>query len=212
MDQKCAMPTTQEVFEAIYRDKLWGGRKRFWRRFYSGSGSIGSSIVKPYIEAIAPHIANRSIVDIGCGDFFIGKQLVPLAARYIACDIARPLIEFNRKKFSGATLEFHILDAAEDQLPDGDIVIIRQVLQHLDNASVSKVTAKLSKYRMAIITEHVPADKFIANLDMPTGTGNRTSIHSGLVLSEPPFSLPVGETICEVSQHGGLIRTNLHRF
>jgi SAM-dependent methyltransferase len=204
------VPSTQEIFEGIYRRKLWGGRKRFWQRFYSGSGSIGDDIIGPYVEAVTPLIVGKIIVDLGCGDFNVGRRLAKTAGGYIGCDIARPLIERNRRKFKD--IDFRVINAIEDELPDGDIVLIRQVLQHLDNASVSKVLAKLSKYPAAIITEHVPRHDFLPNADMPTGPGNRTLFQSGLVLTEQPFSLPIGKVICEVTRDGGLIRTIHHQL
>lgn len=200
------MQTTQEIFENIYRNKLWGGRKRFWQRFYSGTGSYA---IGAYVEAILPLIAGRDVVDLGCGDFSVGRRLVKYASKYIACDIARPVIEHNAAKFAG--VDFRVVDAIEDVLPPGDVILIRQVLQHLDNASVSKVLGKLGRYKRAIITEHVPSRSFTPNLDMPTGAGNRLALQSGLVLTVAPFSLPAGETICEVPQHGGIIRTILHK-
>ena len=198
-----SMSSTQEIFEDIYRRKLWGGRKFFWLPFYSGSGSIGRDTIGPYLKAVAPLILDRIVVDTGCGDFNVGKHLAKSARQYVGCDIVRPLIERNRRKFR--EVDFRVIDAVEDILPDGDIVLVRQVLQHLDNKSVSKVLDKLSKYQIAIVTEHVPLHEFVANIDIPTGPGNRMPFNSGLVLSEPPFCFPLGKVLCEVPQHRGLI-------
>jgi 2-polyprenyl-3-methyl-5-hydroxy-6-metoxy-1,4-benzoquinol methylase len=129
--------TEQEIFERIYRYKLWGGRKTFWRRFYSGTGSFESQIVEPYVEAVLPLLSGKRVVDIGCGDFTVGRRLVDSTKSYDACDIARPLIEHNRRKFKSRGLEFYVLDAVNDSLPDGDVVLLRQVLQHLCNKSVA---------------------------------------------------------------------------
>jgi hypothetical protein len=76
------MQSTQDIFETIYRRKLWGGRKWFWRRFYSGSGSSSEEIVRPYVAAVLPLISGKRVVDIGCGDFTVGKRLYRL--RYCA--------------------------------------------------------------------------------------------------------------------------------
>src|SRR6266702_6753516 len=118
------MRTNQEIFETIYRKKLWGGRKLFWRRFYSGSGSARKDIIAPYVEAVLPLIRGKRIVDIGCGDFTVGSHLVKAANHYIGCDVARPLIAYNTKKFGA---DFRVLDAVEEDLPQGDIVLLRQV-------------------------------------------------------------------------------------
>lgn len=209
------MSNSQEVFEKIYREKSWGGRARFWKRFYSGSGSGIKSIIDPYIAAVSHHLIGKTVVDIGCGDFTIGRRLSNFAKHYIACDIARPLIEYNRKTFKSSNLEFRVLDAVEETLPNGDVVLVRQVLQHLDNDSVSKVLSKLVAYKTVIVTEHIPRFDFVPNVDMPTGATNRSCYcHSGLVLTESPFkfSPKTASVICEVLQDGGIIRTHLYEF
>jgi hypothetical protein len=43
-------------------------------------------------------------------------------------------------------------------LPDGDIVFLRQVLQHLNNSQISRVVQKLYRYKFLVLTEHVPAN------------------------------------------------------
>jgi SAM-dependent methyltransferase len=206
------MQTTQEIFEDIYRRRIWGGRRFFWRKFYSGSGSANEKIIVPYVDAILPIIRGKDVVDIGCGDFFIGRRLVKSCKSYVGCDIARPLIEYNRKKFGG---DFRVVDAARDPLPEGDIVLARQVLQHLSNSEVALILPKLRKYKCAIITEHLPGvSDFTPNLDKPTGAGHRVNFGSGLVLTVPPFNLEARaiKNICEVREFGGIIRTIAFEF
>jgi SAM-dependent methyltransferase len=208
------MLTTQEVFETIYRDKIWGGRRRFWKRFHSGSGSVGREVIEPYVAAASHVVRGRDVVDIGCGDFSVGRRICGFARRYIACDIVRPLIDYNTRRFKRLPgVEFRVVDAAADPLPDGEIVLLRQVLQHLDNCSISKILPKLQRYSAAIVTEHVPANEFKPNVDMPVGPGNRTLIGSGVVLTAPPFDLRARtRVLCEVPRHGDLIRTYLYEF
>jgi SAM-dependent methyltransferase len=208
------METTQEIFERIYRDKLWGGRKLFWKRFYSGSGSTNKNVVGPYVRALTRPLSANVVVDIGCGDFSVGHKIAWLTKRYIACDIARPLIDELRRKNKYPHVEFRVLDAVNDELPSGDVVLVRQVLQHLSNENVARIAHKLTQYPTAIITEHLPAEDFVPNLDMPDGHQNRAFIGSGIVLTEPPFNLKPWDyrVLCNVPQHGGVIRTTLYRF
>jgi SAM-dependent methyltransferase len=205
---------TQEIFERIYRYGLWGGRKRFWRRFYSGTGSFDQKIIRPYVEAVLPLISGKRVVDIGCGDFTVGKHLIDSAKHYDACDIARPLINYNRRKFRSYGLEFHSLDAVNEPLPNGGVVLLRQVLQHLSNKSVASVLSKIQKYPIAIITDNVPRFPFEPNVDIPTGVGDRTAKMSGLVLTAAPFNLhaKTSRLICEVEWQGGTIQTHVYEF
>jgi Methyltransferase domain len=119
-------------------------------------------VVTPYVNAARMFLDSLpcppSGVDLGCGDFSVGEQLRPHCGRYVACDVVPALIQRNNEKFAAAHVEFRCLDIIEGDLPDGDIVFLRQVLQHLNNAQISKVTQKLYHYKFLVLTEHVPVD------------------------------------------------------
>ena len=107
---------------------------------------------------------------------------------------------------------FLCLNIIEENFPDGDIVLLRQVLQHLSNAQISKVVQKCYKYEKWVVTEHLPlGGKFHPNVDISAGPGIRLSINSGIVLTEPPFNVHNYKTrvLCEHEEHGGVIRTIL---
>lgn len=199
----------EEIFATIYRKKLWGGRLA--RGAYSGSGSRDEAVVGPYVTAVRKFLMEHgrpSVVDLGCGDFHVGSRLVDCACRYVGCDIVDFVIAENRRKHTG--VEFRVLNAIDDELPDGEVVLIRQVLQHLSNADVAKILAKLGRYKHAIITEHIPGEAdFVPSLDKPTGVDHRVNFGSGLVLTEAPFHLAArrSDVLCEVREFGGIIRT-----
>ncbi len=200
-----------EIFETIYRKKLWGGRLA--AGFHSGSGSRNDAVVAPYVKAVRQFLSNfdrLTVVDVGCGDFHVGSQLLDVAGHFTGCDIVHGVIEQNRRKYP--SVDFRVLDAIEEPLPGGDVVLIRQVLQHLSNAQVGAILPKVCNYRYAIITEHIPGHQgFVANLDKPTGADHRARFGSGLVLTEPPFNLKAAASsvICEVEGYGGVIRTTM---
>jgi hypothetical protein len=201
-----------EVFSTIYRKKLWGGRLSLGS--CSGSGSRDPAVVAPYIEAVSGflrEIGSPSVIDIGCGDFHVSSQLVSYSGGYIGCDVVDFVIAQNRRKHP--RVEFRVLDAVSDELPAGDVVLIRQVLQHLSNQQVSMILPKLCRYRYAVVTEHLPgfAD-FVPNLDKAAGPDHRVSFGSGLVLTDPPFNLRARRirVLCEVAEFGGLIHTTLY--
>ena len=105
------------------------------------------------------------------------------------------MILSHQKNYASEHVKFMCLDIVEDSLPDGDMCLIRQVLQHLSNDDVKKVLAKLKKYRYALITEHVTAKAYAYSFNADISTGNyiRVNLLSGLYLDEAPFSIP-----CEV--------------
>ena len=183
---------TKDAMAQIYDKYLWGGDTQ---DFYSGEGSHHPEIVHPYIETIIKfldaHTTPLTVCDLGCGDFNIGKQLVPHTSNYIAVDIVDDLIERNKRKFNIEHLEFRCLNIAEDELPKADCAIIRQVLQHISNAEILSVVKKLSVYKYIIITEHIPNNHFTPNVDIISGQGIRLKHNSGVDLLKAPFNLEV---------------------
>jgi SAM-dependent methyltransferase len=185
---------TKAAMDQVYKLKLWGSNSS---AFYSGDGSHLAEIVNPYISTITSFLKSFEkpliVCDLGCGDFNIGKELVPYTAKYFAIDIVQDLIEFNKEKFKDENLEFHCLNIAEDELPKGDCAIIRQVLQHLSNAEIQTIVNKLSNFKYILLTEHLPIGNFEPNKDIISGQGIRIKKLSGVRLTSPPFNLKVKE-------------------
>jgi SAM-dependent methyltransferase len=209
----------EEIFSAIYREQRWGKSDDF----SSGEGTHTPGVVLPYVEAVGKFLravpCPPSVVDLGCGDFHVGEQLRPYCGRYVACDVVPALIERNKEKFAAANVDFRCINIIEDDLPEGDVVFLRQVLQHLNNAQILSVVQKLYRYKFLVLTEHVPAaPDFPPNLDKPTGGGTRLPQNSGIVLTDPPFSLKVKSesVLCtkteSIGRHPGLIKTTLYEL
>lgn len=185
---------TKAVMEQIYENHLWGGNEF---KFYSGDGSHQEDFVLPYIKVVTEFLTSFAspitVCDLGCGDFNVGKEIVPFTKHYIGIDIVKNLIDFNQANFKAENLSFQCLDIAVDELPKADCVIIRQVLQHLSNQEVQRVVDKLHNYRFAIITEHLPDGDFTPNCDIISGQGIRLKKGSGIDLLASPFHLKIKE-------------------
>ena len=110
-------------------------------------------------------------------------------------------------------VDFRVVDITHDPIPAGDVIVVRQVFQHLSNEQIVAALEKIvSSCRFLVVTEHLPRSKlFRPNLDKPTGPDIRLRINSGVVLTEPPFNLQATreEVLCEVAEYGGRIRTTL---
>lgn len=131
-----------------------------------------------------------NVVDLGCGDFNVGRQIRNVTGRYIACDVVPKVVNYNRLIYASEDVDFRILDIVTEEPPVGDVVFIRQVLQHLRNDQISRFLPKLRKYKWAIITEHIPfEDPFASNHDIEAGVYTRWEINSGVELTETPFDL-----------------------
>jgi len=211
---------TDEIFGRLYRDGFWGKSDDPEQKFFSGSGSHDPKVVNTYVSAIENFLnsldESPDVVDLGCGDFAVGKKIRRLCRRYVACDIVPSLIAWNTDVHNALNVDFRVLDLTKDELPPGGVVFIRQVLQHLSNDQIIGVLPKLAKtYRYLVLTEHLPgADNFVPNVDKQPGPSIRLELNSGVVLTKPPFDLQVLEerVLCEVGEYGGLIRTHLYRL
>ena len=208
---------TKDAMQQVYEMQLWGNNQT---PFYSGEGSHKLEIINPYIKTIASFLNDFkepiSVLDLGCGDFNIGKHFVELTKKYIAVDIVENLIDYNKKTFNKENLEFFCLDIAKDNLPKADCVIIRQVLQHLSNKEVINIVEKLYQYKYIILTDHLPNGAFTPNLDIISGQGIRIKKHSGILLLEAPFNLKIKEELLlhsyELDNNKGVIKTILYQM
>ena len=190
MTKKTKQPwPTKDVMNQIYDMKPRGGKDV---DFYSGFGSHNPDIVNPYLDYVISFLKSQKkplvVCDLGCGDFNIGKHLTKYSEKYIAVDIAENLIDRNKTLFKATNLEFLCLDISKDTLLKADVVIVRQVLQHLSNTEVQRILNKLSVYKYILLTEHLPIGEFIPNKDIISGQGIRIKQHSGLVITESPFN------------------------
>lgn len=201
----------EEIFSAVYKRGHWGKSSNPDQKYFSGSGSHDEYIVSTYVSAVREYIGSRheilNAVDLGCGDFAVGSQLRGSFNRYTACDVVPDLIKHNAEKFKTLDVDFRQLDISKDPLPAGDIVFIRQVLQHLSNDRIQNILSKVKEtYRFFVLTEHVPMlPHFAPNLDHTTGRDVRLGQSSGIVVTEPPFNLrPRSERVlCEVPEDSG---------
>jgi SAM-dependent methyltransferase len=214
-DARYREQSPHEVFSHIYHSGIWGAAADE-PGYFSGTGSHEPLIVNTYVDAVLSCLrelpARPDVVDLGCGDFHIGSRIRPACGRYVACDVVEPLIAANRDRFGQLEVEFRCLDIARDDLPAGDVVFLRQVLQHLDNGRIASVLAKLERYKVLILTEHLPpAPDFPPNADKLLGASTRLAriVPSGVVLTAPPFNMKPVHTrvLCEVHEGGGVIQT-----
>jgi SAM-dependent methyltransferase len=185
----------QEAFEEVYRRDMWKqGDSR------SGLGSEGPLAAR-YIELVQNYAAKhelRTAVDAGCGDFAVGRRLARNFERYMAFDISPLIIENNKRRYTDLTrtnVTFDVVDMTSATFPCADLILIRQVLQHLTNAQIEQILKNLevSNWRRVLITEEVrdPLNNQQPNVDLPSHTvRTRVSLGSGVFLDKEPFNRP----------------------
>lgn len=188
----------EDIFSGIYKRNEWGGTPG---SFYSGEGTHHPDTLR-YIQQVNAFIAERkikSVLEIGCGDFHVSGQILQnLDVSYLGGDVVDDLIAHHQKNYQTDKIRFQKINAIDDELPSADLIIIRQVLQHLSNDHIQKILNKLSKFKYALITEHLPASPQAEyNLDKITGPHIRMKFNSGVFIDKPPFSIRNTETFLE---------------
>jgi SAM-dependent methyltransferase len=143
-----------DTFNRIYAEGSWG--KDVTGRGTSGSGSTLEITreYRAYVEDFMKQHAIKSVVDAGCGDWNFSSAMDWGEASYLGVDIASDVIDAVRKRHETGKIKFQVGDITED-LPAADLLISKDVLQHLSNELVHKFiknNLRKGKYKWAILT------------------------------------------------------------
>ena len=178
VDQRSSLTA---IFNRIYADGVWG-------RDVTGQGVSGSGSTleitreyRAYVEAFIKTHAVTSVVDAGCGDWTFSSAMDWGNASYLGVDIASDVIETVRKKYEKGRITFQVGDITEE-LPSADLLISKDVLQHLSNELVQKFirnNLRPGKYKWVILTN----DRGSANTDIEPGG------YRAIDLAAPPFAV-----------------------
>ena len=138
----------REFFREVYRRNTWNGE-----RSRSGPGSEGA-FAQRKVEVLRQWIETykiRSLLDIGCGDFYWMRDLVPLLDVYAGVDIVPELIAENNRLYATARVSFHEVDLtverASAHLPqkEWDLITCLDVFGHLLNDEVLRLLTFLTR-------------------------------------------------------------------
>jgi SAM-dependent methyltransferase len=166
------------IFEDIYRSGAWG----------TGSGSGSSeAVTRPYrlfLQDFLRRRAIRSVVDVGCGDWQFSSHVDWSGVRYLGIDVSATALASSRR-FEGPNVAFREGDARVDELPEADLLIAKDVLQHWSNDDIQGFLPRLERFRYALITNGFPPTRlYKTNLPKKAGAGYRP-----IDLSADPFRL-----------------------
>lgn len=193
--------TNSEVFSQIYANNLWKENfKGEGRQFYSGRGSDEEYAI-PYTIFLNRFISQHhihTIVDLGCGDFRVGSTFANSCDQYIGIDCVKELIDYNNQRYGSDKINFLCKDITKDNLPQADLCLIRQVLQHLSNTDIEMVIQNCLIYPYIVVTEHLLNDlRQEPNIDKVRGLHTRLFFGSGVYLDKKPFQYNI-EKLLEI--------------
>jgi 2-polyprenyl-3-methyl-5-hydroxy-6-metoxy-1,4-benzoquinol methylase len=136
-----------EVFSKIYKEDLWHGG--------SGAGSKLEN-VKEYVEILQKYIDKpevKTVLDLGCGDWQFSKFLDLSSVSYLGVDVVESIIESNSTSYSASNIKFISRDITTYEVPKADLIICKDVLQHLCNKDVVTILVKIiTSSKFSLIT------------------------------------------------------------
>lgn len=169
--------SVSKVFTDIYADGVWGEG--------SGPGSASHETIayRAFLQGFLQWNRVRSVVDLGCGDWQFSRFIDWSGVDYTGVDVVAPVIEANRARFGGEHVRFMLTDGGFEALPEADLLIAKDVLQHLDTRRIQWFLAATERYPRVLVT----------NTMDPAGRTNAV-IQNGqfrpVDLRLKPFSIP----------------------
>ena len=169
------------TFNRIYAEGTWG--KDVAGKGTSGTGSTLEITreYRAYVEDFMKKHSVKSVVDAGCGDWTFSSAMDWGDASYLGVDIASDVIAAVRKKHEKGKIRFQVGDIT-DELPAADLLISKDVLQHLSNELVHKFISnnlRKGKYKWVILTN----DRGSENREIANGG------YRAIDLAAPPFEV-----------------------
>ena len=175
-----------EIFSHIYKTGEWGTNAD--GEGISGMGSLPANAI-PYLSMLQEFLVKyriQSVVDVGCGDWELSKLIDWRSIDYRGYDAAKEVIENITARYGQANRTFFACDAIHADLPQADLLICKDVLQHLPNSFIYDIIPQLPKYKYCLITNDIdygPLYDRKLNADIQMGLGRCVD------LTMPPFNV-----------------------
>jgi SAM-dependent methyltransferase len=182
----CEDQNVSDEFSRIYSEGRWGRNSAG-----EGSSGVGSvyAYVRPYMKMLRHFLRKhhiRSVVDIGCGDWELSRHIDWKNIHYYGYDVAAKVVQRNKEKYETKNIRFYCQDGIHSKLPKADLLICKDVLQHLPNSFVFDFLKKTKRFKYCLVTNDVTygsANGWIPNQDIPAGQWRCVE------LAKPPFNV-----------------------
>lgn len=217
----------EEKIEAIFNDVY---RTAYWGTINGTASSGGGSFIeftvqyRKFLEKFFKHNKIKSVLDVGCGRWSF-PHLIDWGPveKYIGIDIVESNIEFNKQRFSSLKLKpiFRHMSLTSDNLPCADLLITKDVMQHLPlHECLSIINFALNKrdrpnkchFKHLLITNDITLDAIynsdfdITSLERPPTVSRNMSLNPFFLKCKEyrlfPYT-PDSDTI-KITQHVAL--------
>jgi SAM-dependent methyltransferase len=146
---------SEQAFTLIYKYRIWGKNEEG-----KGTSGIGSTLeateqYRAFLQGFLKEADIKSVVDLGCGDWEFSQTIDWSGVNYLGVDLVKPVIETNIERFGSPTINFEHKDGIHANLPPADLLICKDVLQHLPNKDIHTFIKQIPKFKYCLITNDV---------------------------------------------------------
>ena len=132
----------KDVFSGIYDNFGFGSLES---RSGPGSTLEETRLLRDKIKDLIKVYNIKSVVDAPCGDFNWMKEIVFSFESYVGGDIVEACIKENNERYSNSRIKFITLDLLKDEIPEGDLLIVRDVIGHFPIEDGKKIVDNILK-------------------------------------------------------------------
>ena len=167
----------KKVFEKIYKYNYWGSNESL-----SGPGSdkIKAKNLISHLPLIIKKYQIFKVFDAPCGDLnwieeILNKNIIQ---EYVGADIVKDLIMKNKLKKFTSKCKFLNFDIINDNFPDADLWICRDILYHFSYEDIFKTLHNFCKSdtKYILVSNNLVDDKHI-NKNIKTGDYRSLSLY-----------------------------------
>jgi len=147
--------SNSEIFGDIYRNGFWGSGSSSQPLSGSGSNSVNA---RPYVDLIKRYVEEhsvRTVLDFGHGDWEMWKEWDFQGVDYLGVDVAQGLSEIIQASYGNNFRTFKFHDLSRGKLPHANLLICKDVLQHLPNADIKVFLDECKSFEHAIICNDI---------------------------------------------------------
>lgn len=174
----------EDTFTNIYKHGVWGRNSQNQGTSGEGSRLDTTEEYRAFLQEFLKAFHIKTVVDFGCGDWEFSQTINWNGIDYIGYDIVKTVIDRNIQKYATDHIKFYHANALNVKLPEADLLICKDVLQHLSNQKIKRFCDQMNKFKYCLITNDVNSE---------TLTSDNHNIGDGgyrrLDITQPPFNI-----------------------
>jgi SAM-dependent methyltransferase len=187
--------SNESAFSYIYENGVWGCDENGQGTSGGGSDPKNAASYLAFLQQFLADHQITSVVDLGCGDFRVGNSICWDGINYVGIEVVESVVRRNIENFQASNISFLLADGANYPLPAADLLICKDVLQHLPFADIYQIVRQFRQFKYCLIINDVnPITLTCKNKDINRG-GYRQ-----LDLTRKPFRLSGGKIFQYVSE------------